>query len=166
MHDLARGYPEIAKEAKNPAYRGTQVGNLGTFLWHAWKTGIPATLEDAIRAAEIAGGKRFPGVRSTFMTAKTEFSKVSHFWTVLSMEWDNRAPRDWRLFVSQSEAFLTEMRCLEITGATFRSPKFHVSQSDFAWPVLGKLKFGTLPENLLPPSNNRAGKQPKPRVQK
>jgi hypothetical protein len=108
------------------------------------------TLEDAIRAAEVSGGKKFPGVRSTFMAAKTEFSKVLHFWAVLSMEYENRTPRDWRLFISQSEAFLTEMRRLETIGTAFRSPKFHVSRTDFDWPVLGKIRFRTLPEFLLP----------------
>jgi hypothetical protein len=148
VQDMARGYPEIAREAKKAAYRGTQVGNLGSFLWHAWKTGIPATVDDAIRAAEKTGGTKYPGVRSTFMAAKTGFSRVSHFWAVLSMEYENRTPRDWRLFISQSEAFLTEMRRLETTGATFRSPKFHVSRSDFDWQVFGKLRFGTLPKFL------------------
>jgi hypothetical protein len=120
-----------------------------------------ATLEDAIRAAEITGKLKFPGVRSTFMTARKDFSKVLHFWAVLSSEYGNQAPRDWRLFISQAEAFLMEMRRLETTGTAFRSPKFHVSISDFDWPVLGNLRFGTLPEFLLPQSKKCAGRRPR-----
>jgi hypothetical protein len=161
VQDMACGYPRIAREAEKAAYRGTQVGYLASFLWHAWKTEIPATLEDAIRAAETTGGKKFSGTRSSFLAAKAEFSRVLHFWAILSMEYENREPRDLRLFISRSEAFLKEMRSLETAGATFRSPKFHVSRSDFDWPVLGKLRFGTLREFLLPPSKKHAGRPPR-----
>jgi hypothetical protein len=166
VQDMARGYPKIAGEAKKAFYRGTQAGNLGSYRWHASQTGVHATQEDAIRAAEVIAGKKFPGVRSTFMAAKTEFSKVLHFWAVLSMEYDNRTPRDWRLFISQSEAFLMKMRRLETIGNSFGSPKVHVLISDFDWPVLGKLKFGTLQEDLLPKSKKRAGRPPRIPVQK
>jgi hypothetical protein len=134
---------------------------LASYLWHASRSGVRATLEDAIRAAEVSAAKKFSGVRSTFMAAKTEFSRVLHFWAVLSIEYDNRTPRDWRLFISQSEAFLTEMRRLETIGNSFRSPKFHVSISDFDWPVLGKIRLGTLPEFLLPQSKKHAGRPPR-----
>ncbi len=164
VHDMARGYPKIARETGKAAYRGTQVGYLASYLWNAARTGVHATLEDAIRAAEAAG-RKFSGTRSSFLAAKAEFSKVLHFWAVLSIEYDNRTPREWRLFISQSEAFLTEMRRLETIGNSFRSPKFHVSKSDFDWPVLGKLKFGTLPESLLPKSKKRTGRPPKIAVQ-
>jgi hypothetical protein len=166
VQDMARGYPKIAREAEKAFYRGTQVGYLGSYLWRAWKTEIPATQEDAIRAAELSAVKKFSGVRSTFMAAKTEFSKVLHFWAVLSMEYENRPPRDLRLFISRSEAFLTEMRRLETIGTAFTSPKFHVLKSDFDWPVLGKLRFGTLPEFLLPRSKKGAGRPPRIPVQK
>jgi hypothetical protein len=162
---MARGYPKIAKEAGKAAYRGTQAGYVMSLLWNASQTGRRATLEDAIRAAEVSAGMKYSGVRSTFMAAKTEFSKVLHFWGVLSSEYGNRTPRDLRLFISQAEAFLIEMRRLETIGDSFRSPKFHVSRSDFDWPVLGKIRFAE-PEFLLLPSKKRAGKPPRIAVQK
>jgi hypothetical protein len=135
VQNMARGYPNIAREAEKAFYRGTQVGYLGSYLWHAWKTNVPATQEDAIRAAQESAGTKFSGTRSSFLAAKAEFSKVLHFWAALSIAHDNRPPRDWRLFISQAEAFLIEMRRLETIGNSFRSPKFHVSHSDFDWPV-------------------------------
>jgi hypothetical protein len=157
VHTMARGYPKIAREAEKAFYRGTQVGYLGSHLWHAAQTGVHATQEDAIRGGEKIAGQKFSGTRSSFMAAKAEFSKVLHFWAALSIAYDNRPPRDLRLFISQAEAFLTEMRRLETTiGSRFRSPKFHVSISDFDWPVLGGLRFATLPEFLLPQSKKRA----------
>jgi hypothetical protein len=166
VHNMARGYPKIEKETGNAFYRGTQAGYQASYLWHARKKGIRATQGDAARAAEVTAGRKFSGARSSFLAAKTEYSKVLHFWAVLSMEYGNRTPRDWRLFISQSEAFLTEMRRLETIGNSFRSPKFHVSISDFDWPVPGKIRLGTLPEFLLPLSKKRAGRPPRIPVQK
>jgi hypothetical protein len=166
VQDMAREYPKIAMEAGKAAYSGTQAGYLGSYLWHAAQRSVHATQEDAIRAAMLSAGKKFSGVRSTFMAAKAEFSKVLHFWAVLSMEYDNRTPRDLRLFISQSEAFLMKMRRLETIGHSFISPKFHVSISDFDWPVLGKIMVGTLPEFLLPKSKMRAGRPRRIPVQK
>lgn len=129
VHAAARGYPEIAAEAEKTAYRGTQAGYIGNFLWHAARTGVPATLNDAYRAAEITRAhatredairaaaedtarRRFPGVRSSFVAATKEFSRVLHFWAALSIAYGNRWPggRDWQLFVSRAEVFLMELR--------------------------------------------------------
>jgi hypothetical protein len=112
VHDMARNYPRIAEEAEAAAYRGTQTGYLSSYLWHSWKQGTRATLEDAVRAAEKSAGK-LPGVRSSLLSARTEFSKVLHFWAILSIEYGNRLPRDFRLFISRAEPFLIEMRRLE-----------------------------------------------------
>ena len=138
VQDMARRYPGIAKDMERAAYRGTQVGYLGSYLWNAHRTNVTATMEDAIRSAEQSAGK-LSGVRSTFMAAKTEFAKVIHFWAVLSLEYGNRYPRDVRSFISQSLALLVEMRKSEATGNTFRSPKFQIQQSDFNWRVPGTL---------------------------
>jgi hypothetical protein len=166
VHAMARGYPKIAKEAARALYRGTQTGYHMSYLWHAAQTGVHATLEDAIRGAEVTAGKKFSGTRSSFLAAKAEFSKVLHFWAALSIAHDNRPPRDLRLFITQAEAFLTKMRRLETIGNSFKSPKFHVSTSDFDWPVPGGLRFGTLPEDLLPRSKKRAGRPSRITVQK
>jgi hypothetical protein len=91
VRDLARRYPKVAPEAEKAGYRGTQAGWLVSYLWHTSHSGIPATLEDAIRAAEKNAGRhfagntrKFAGTRSSFMQAKAEFSRVLHFWGALS----------------------------------------------------------------------------------
>lgn len=158
IRDQARRYPSLKAEVDEACYRGTQAGALGSYLWHAEKTATKASIEDAIRACEKLAGQNFSGVRSTFYKAKSDFSRVLHFWSILAIECGNKWPKDFRLFVSSAEAFLNEMRRLKIGGNSFVNPKYHAPVDSWDWRIPGTIPVGTIAAPFLPISKKRAGR--------
>jgi hypothetical protein len=160
IHAAARNYSKERVEAA--AYRGTQIGAAVSYLWQ-----VPgASFEDACRAViDISSIAHLPGARSTLYESKIEFARVLHFWGVLSNEYNNKWPNDFRLFATQARVLLREMRARNVAGQTFSSPKYTVRVSDFNFPVPGQIRAGTVLPRLLPPSKKRAGRPPRKAVQ-
>ena len=163
-------FPEIADEAKKSGFAGTQAGALVSYMWHAHKFGSSASWNDAAKGIERLAVGGIPGTRSSLLKSKSDFAPVLHYWGILSIEYGNRFPADFRLFVSQSEMLLREMRALEsrhaFAGNSFTSPKVFVPVSAIDWRVAGEIRVGAIQERLAPESKKRASQPQKIPVQK
>jgi hypothetical protein len=172
-------YAEVADEAANARYTGSQAGYLASYLWHALHGGFQASWEDAAKAAEKSSGvlksRRDTDTRTTFrsgsrsglMKAKSDFATVLHFWAVWSAEYANKSVGDIAEFISKAEGFLREMRNFEATGQlagnAFKSSKIYVPIAVFNWPRSVNVRIGQIAENLLPEPKKSGGRPPKPR---
>jgi len=145
----------IADESKKAFLRGSMAGCLVHYLWHAMKSHPNVSWEDAMRAAEdIAPVGKISGSRSTFAKAKSDFSKVLHFWGALSINYydENKGGFDlgsFNLASFLSEAFVLVQRMREweaasSRGGVFASPKYYVPLEVFDWRQGGALKRGSL----------------------
>ena len=157
---------EIADEAKKACFAGTQAGAMVSYLWHALRTGVPASWEDAQIGATILGSRHgVAAARGPLFEAKKQFGPVLHFWAVLSLECGNRWPHDIRLFISQATILLREMRAAEkcgaIKGESFRSQKIYVPVAALDWREAGTIRVGALPDYLLPAGKKHAGRPTK-----
>ncbi len=157
----ARNYSKDRAEAA--AYGGTQIGAAVSYLWRVPR----ASFEDACLAViDTSYDAHLPATRSTLYAAKTEFARVLHFWGILSNDYSNRWPHDFRLFATQAHVLLREMRLRNVAGQTFSSPKYAIQLSDYNFAVPGQIRIGKVLPRFLPQSKNRAGRKPRIPVQK
>ena len=157
IHSTSTRYVGVHDEAQRNAYRGTKAGALVAYLWHA---GPKVSWQDAIKAATKNRG--YSMARSSFLKSTAEFGSVLHYWGMLSIQYENRLPKDVPLFVSQSMQLLRLMRgrerCGELGGSSFSSPKVIVPFTAIDWRVDGFIPKGEVNSLFAPNAKKPAGR--------